>query len=362
MLGPGRQLPPAADLGVRAGPVPPSQWRPRWRSARSRRYVELGAPTVALLLALASPSLAVRSALASRGPAVRSALVLPRPAVLSVPAGRRQPLALPTTFALRPELAPTGPWPEVVAQAMAYVEVRASVRLEAPRELPPAGLVPNSAQVSASTTRYAVALYHCVPALPVDHAGIGVGSCGAMANYYGHFEGRSYRAPAAALASLHFPAPSCPHQSAVVLAGGVVATLYSAPWPEGNCEVTWRAGHWSFMLNGDLNGGTHGDHTVPWRQVADETVSYLRGRSLPGAHGYMESDIAADGLHTSTFWQLGRFVYGAGTYHGAVPALALAMAMAPYPGASRPRPALSLLASTSLASTSLASTSRGGAP
>jgi hypothetical protein len=100
--------------------------------------------------------------------------------------------------------------------------------------------------------------------------------------------------------------------------------------PEGNCGAAWHEAHWSFVLTGDLNGGTHGDATVPWRQVASEVVSYLRGRSLPGDHGYMESDIAGDGLHTGTYWQRGRDVYVASTYHGTLPALALAVAMAPY--------------------------------
>jgi hypothetical protein len=79
------------------------------------------------------------------------------------------------------------------------------------------------------------------------------------------------------------------------LAAGVVATLYSWPLPKGNCEAAWHEAHWSFVLTGDLNGGTHGDATLPWRQVASEVVSYLRGRSLPGDHGYMESDIAGEG-------------------------------------------------------------------
>ena len=121
--------------------------------------------------------------------------------------------------------------------------------------------------------------------------------------------------------------------------GGVVATLYSGPLPEGNCGAARHEARWSFVLTGDLNGGTHGDATVPWRQVASEVVSYLRGRSLPGDHGYMESDIAGDGLHTGTYWQRGRDVYVASTYHGTLPALALAVAMASYPsGAGGGRP------------------------
>ena len=222
-------------------------------------------------------------------------------------------------------------WPGVVGAAMAYAAPRTSVPLQAPRVLPRAGLVPNSAQVRASTSQYSVALYHCASALPVEHPGIGVGACGSMASYYGYFEGHAYPGAMAALGALRLPAPPCPHKSPVPLAAGVVATLYSGPLPKGNCEAAWHEAHWSFVLTGDLNGGTHGDATLPWRQVASEVVSYLRGRSLPGDHGYMESDIAGDGLHTATYWQRGRDVYGASTYHGTLPALALAVAMTPYP-------------------------------
>ena len=197
--------------------------------------------------------------------------------------------------------------------------------------------VPNSTQVRASTSECSVALYRSASALPVEHPGIGVGACGTMASYYGYFEGHAYPGAAAALGTLRLPAPTCPHKSGVPLAAGVVATLYSGPLPEGSCEAAWHEAHWSFVLTGDLNGGTHGDATVPGRQVASEVVSYLRGRSLPGDHGYMESDIAGDGLHTGTYWQRGRDVYVASTYRGTLPALALAVA--PYPsGAGGGRP------------------------
>lgn len=251
-------------------------------------------------------------------------------------------LALPApTAAARPATSATiagtsatgtpADWPAVVAEAMNYAQRRTSVPPEAPRALPRAGPVPSSAQVSARPSEYSVALYGCRSALPVNHPGIGVGTCGTMADYYGYFQGNAYDDPGAALGTLRLPAPACPDRSSVPLAAGVIATLYSGPSPEGNCEAVWHVGHWAFALIGDLNGGTHGDATVPWRRVASELVSYLRGRSLPGAHGYVESDIAGDGLHTGVYWQRGRDVYVASTYHGALAALALAIAMAPYP-------------------------------
>ncbi len=166
-------------------------------------------------------------------------------------------------------------WPAVVGAAMAYAAPRTSVPLQAPRVLPRAGLVPNSAQVRANTSQYSVALYHCASALPVEHPGIGVGACGTMASYYGYFEGHAYPGAVAALGALRLPAPTCPHKSRVPLAAGVVATLYSGPLPEGNCGAAWHEAHWSFVLTGDLNGGTHGDATVPLAPSGE------RGRLLP---------------------------------------------------------------------------------
>lgn len=250
---------------------------------------------------------------------------------LPVPVPPARPVAL-ATVAGTSARDRARPWPKVVAAAIAYAERRTSVPLEAPEVLPPAGLAPNSAQVRASLGEYSVALYHCPSTLAVNRPGIGEGLCGAMADYYGYFAGNAYPSIAAALGALRLAAPACAHKSRVPLAAGVIATLYSAPLAGGNCEAAWQAAHWSFVLVGDLNGGTHGDETVPWRQVADDVVSYLRGRRLPSAHGYVEVDIAGDGLHTDVSWQQGRYVYAAGTYHGVLPALALAMAMGPYPG------------------------------
>jgi hypothetical protein len=62
------------------------------------------------------------------------------------------------------------------------------------------------------------------------------------------------------------------HRAVLALAG--VATLYSGSLPEGNCEAAWHEAHWSFVLTGDLNGGTHGDATVPgakWRARSSPT-------------------------------------------------------------------------------------------
>ncbi len=66
-----------------------------------------------------------------------------------------------------------------------------------------------------------------------------------------------------------------------------------------------------------------------WRPASSPTWPDI---TCPGAHGFLESDIAADGLHTGLYWALGRDLYYVGTYHGAKPAISLAIAMTGYPG------------------------------
>ncbi len=226
-------------------------------------------------------------------------------------------------------------WPVVVSRAMSYARTRTAVPLMAPARLPAAGPVPNSAQVYASRY-YAVALYGCPAALPVNSPGIGIGACGGMADYYGYFQGHAYRSATAAVAALPGPSAAaragCPRVTRVPLSPAITATLYSDPATHTNCEAVWSAGGWRFQLTGDLNGGTGGDGTEPWPAVADSIISYLGSHHLPRTRGYFECDIAPDGLHTGLYWALGRDVYNASTYHGATPAISLAIAMTPYPG------------------------------
>ena len=138
-------------------------------------------------------------------------------------------LALPApTAAARPATSATiagtsatdtpADWPAVVAEAMNYAQRRTSVPPEAPRALPRAGPVPSSAQVSARPSEYSVALYGCRSALPVNHPGIGVGTCGTMADYYGYFQGNAYDDPGGG--PWHFaPARSCLPRQVVSTAG-----------------------------------------------------------------------------------------------------------------------------------------------
>lgn len=226
-------------------------------------------------------------------------------------------------------------WPAVISKAMNYARTRTAVPLMAPARLPAAGPVPDSAQVYAGGY-YAVALYGCPAALPVNSPGIGVGSCGGMAAYYGYFQGNAYRSAAAAAAALPGPSAAgragCPDATRVTLPDGIVATLYADPAARRNCEAVWREGGWLLELTGDLNGGTGGDGTEPWPGVAASIISYLARHHLPRARGFLESDIAGDGLHTGLYWALGRDVYYVSTYHGATPAVSLAIAMTRYPG------------------------------
>jgi hypothetical protein len=227
-------------------------------------------------------------------------------------------------------------WPAVISEAVSYARTRTAVPLMAPARLPAAGPAPNSALVHAGGSYYSVALYACAAALPVNNPGIGSGTCSAMASIYGAFGGNTYRSAAAAVASLPEPSAAdragCPDATRVTLPAGIVATLYTDPAAHRNCEAIWREGAWRFELTGDLNGGTGGDGTEPWPGVAAGIISYLASHHLPRTPGFLESDIAGDGLHTGLYWALGRDVYSASTYHGATPAISLAIAMTRYPG------------------------------
>ncbi len=226
-------------------------------------------------------------------------------------------------------------WPVVISKAMSYARTRTAVPLMAPARLPAAGPVPDSARVHAGRY-YAVALYGCPAALPVNNPGIGTGTCAGMADYYGSFQGNAYRSAAAAVAAL--PGASavdqadCPGVTRVPLSPAITATLYTDPATHANCAAVWSEGRWRFQLTGDLNGGTGGDGTEPWHDVAASIVSYLGSHRLPGTRGLVECDIAPDGLHTGLYWALGRDVYNASTYHGATAAISLAIAMTAYPG------------------------------
>ncbi len=231
-------------------------------------------------------------------------------------------------------------WPAVVAEVMVDVAPRTSVPLEAPRVLPAAGGLPNSALVrAASPTDYGVSLHDCPAPLPLNDPGIGAGSCGSMAALYGDFAGHAYSSATAALSALSqrltgelHPPAGCTSISHVQLAPGLEATLYSGPAPRGNCLVVWQEGEWTFTLAGDLNGGLGGDASEPWTAVAHDIVSYLDRHLLAETHGSFSCEMGGDGLHSGLAWVRGDDVYMASAYHGAIPALALAIAMARYPG------------------------------
>lgn len=82
----------------------------------------------------------------------------------------------------------SGSWPAVSTNAMSYARTGTAVPLEAPATLPAAGCcAANSARVHAGGTYYAVGLYGCPTALPVNNPGIVRGTCGALASVYGGF-------------------------------------------------------------------------------------------------------------------------------------------------------------------------------
>ena len=225
---------------------------------------------------------------------------------------------------------------------MAWVSPRTQVPLLAPTRMAwPSGAGPNSAQALASPTSYSVSLFDCPQPLPLNDPQVGTGLCGAMASIYGSFGGRSYPSRTAALQAVQANAAApagCPDTRLVVLQPtspglrpGITATLYYGPQPQGNCLAVWNDGEWTFLLEGDLNGGIGGDSMEPWTDLARRIVSYLDRHRLPKTHGVFDCDLAPDGLHTGVSWALGQDVYSAGLYHGAVRSLGLITAMAPYP-------------------------------
>lgn len=232
----------------------------------------------------------------------------------------------------------SGTWPALVTSAMAQVVGRTTgLPLEAPRVLPGPAQGPgaaNSATVQARAQSYAVDLYACPEALPVNSPGIGVGSCGALDQYVGSFGGQAEGSQAAALAALPAaagappsgPSGACPSTSQVDLGSGVRATVRATAG--GPCSVVWQQGAWQVHLLGDLS-----DWTPLGRQIAQD----LEQQALPGTRGELFCDIAPDGDHTSLAWLVGTDLYQASVYHAALPTLALARAMAPYParGSSR---------------------------
>ncbi len=221
---------------------------------------------------------------------------------------------------------------------MAAVAPGTTVPLEAPTSLLVLPSAPNSARVlatGASLSGYVVTLFDCPTPLPVNAAGIGSGSCGAMGAFDGEFGGQAYPSVAAARAAVTPPPGGplgCDRVSRVALQPGVTATLYAAPPPQGNCQAVWHQGSWTFTLSGDLNGGVSGDPTEPWPLIAKSVVAFVGRHRPPPTPGWFTCDVAADGLHTDLRWARGADVYTAGAFHQAIPALGLAIAMSPYPG------------------------------
>ncbi|GEM_PF-2552984 len=244
-------------------------------------------------------------------------------------------LAPPSSLAGAAQAPPTTThWPKVVQEAMAYVRPRAHVPLEAPRWLPSAGGVPNSAQAYAGQY-YGVALYRCPAPLPVNSPGVGTGRCGAMASYYGYFQGHRYptaRTAVSALPNASASLAGCTRTARATLSPGVVAEVHSGGTGGGDCAVTWSHRGWQFQLTGDLGNGQGSGRAAPWHQVAASILGYLAHHALPPGPGVLQCDMAGDGLHTGLYWVEGSDLYVASAYHSALAAISLAEAMAPYPG------------------------------
>lgn len=247
------------------------------------------------------------------------------------PSAAHSPTATPRAT---PSLAPR-PWPAPIQAAMSVIAAETTVPLEAPRDLPLAETTPNSVTTSAGADRYQVTLYHCPRPLPANAAGVGNGSCGAMANLYGGFGGSSLPSAAAAahyvLERTPQPPPGCVKQTRVQLQSGLDATLFSVPASGRICLVAWHEGDWTMTVDGDPGGGVQSGSSAGWMGVAKAVVSYLNRYLLPPTEGSFVCDLAPDGLHTSLTWAVGSTVYTVEVTHGAVPAAEMAVSMSSLP-------------------------------
>jgi len=226
-------------------------------------------------------------------------------------------------------------WLPVVAAAMADVGTP-PLPLLAPMGFSVEASAPNSATVARSPRGYEVSLFTCPAPLPVNSPGIGSGTCGAMDDVYGGFGGTAYPSAAAAAAALPTApvAPAgCSATSTAEASGGgltVLATLWQSPSAK-ICQVSWRSGAWTFVLEGDLGEGNAGNGTVAWTDVAASMLSQLARAPLPGEPGVVSADVAPDGIHTTCSFVLGTDLYTASAFHQATEALALTGTLLPYP-------------------------------
>jgi hypothetical protein len=241
----------------------------------------------------------------------------------------------PTTTSTSTTTPPAVSWPPLILAAMGRVPNTTSVPLQAPKLLPASSVEPNSAKVTTSSSTYRVALYGCPSALPVNSAGVGTGTCGEMASFYGGFGGEAYVSAAAAAAAMTTdaseaapPQPGGTRSTTAGLGHGVSATLWSRPGA-GNCDASWRQQGWRFVLTGEVTAAT--DSAGSWTAVATSLVDQVAATRLPGTAGVLVVDNAPDGEHTSVFWQEGADVYSGGLYHGADMSVALTVELAPYP-------------------------------
>lgn len=226
-------------------------------------------------------------------------------------------------------------WLPVVAAAMAAVGTPPLPAL-APVGFSIEESAPNSATVARTSQGYEVSLFVCPTPLPVNSPGVGSSACGAMANVYGSFGGTAYPSATAAAAALPAAsaAPSgCGATSTAQASGGgisVVATLWRSP-STGICQVNWQRGAWTFVLVGDLGGGSAGNPLEPWTAVASSILAQLARAPLPGGPGVVSVDVAPDGIHTTCSFVLGPDLYTGSADHQATEALALTATLLPYP-------------------------------
>ncbi len=229
-----------------------------------------------------------------------------------------------------PREQPATRYPPPVNQAVDYLSSRVQgIPIVAPEQLPPASnRRPLSAQVRYAPGSYAISLYACVTAEPLNSSHIGTGSsCGAMADYYGSFGGQKLPSSQAAEKALRqyaapdAPPPTCqqtlPVRSSAKLGDNVTASVSSCPAGPSTWAM-WTEGGWSIELM------DAGPASGSWQSVAMTLATYLASKSPPSGAADLVVSVAPDGNHSECAWVSGSDLYDATNYHSAESAAALA--------------------------------------
>lgn len=219
----------------------------------------------------------------------------------------------------RDHSASTWPWPLSVSQSLDLVTGHTQPALMGPVSLPRG----NSVKVSFSSTQYAVNVFDCPTAEPINSSLIGQGVCGAMASFAEGFGAKLYPTAAAARDALRYQTP--PGSPVPMnLPGGLTGRRWrirGQSGPRSTEEIVWHEGDWTIVVSGGS----------PERSSAMLVAHLLQQYLLPPYPGLLTVDVAGDGLHTSVEWALGSTVYSTSAMHNPAHAVIMASSMKPFP-------------------------------